>query len=65
MVELCSAAGPVGEAVGRAGAHEVLRCGLGSGKYSSLAIYSNPHRVRPSLLVESYVLSGSGLSASG
>ena len=32
MVQLCSAAGPVGEAVGRAGAHEVLRCGLGSGK---------------------------------
>ena len=32
MVELCSVAGPVREAVGRAGAHEVLRCGLGSGK---------------------------------
>ena len=32
MAELCSAAGPVGEAVGRAEAHEVLRCGLGSEK---------------------------------
>ena len=32
MVELCLAAGPAGEAVGRAGAHEVLRYGLGSGE---------------------------------
>ena len=32
MVELCLVVGPAGEAVGRAGAHEVLRCGLGSGK---------------------------------
>ena len=32
MAELCSAAGPVGEAVGKAGAHEVLRYGLGFGE---------------------------------
>ena len=32
MVELCLAAGLAGEAVGKAGVHEVLRYGLGSGE---------------------------------
>ena len=32
MVELCLVVGPAGEAVGRAGAHEVLRYGQGSGE---------------------------------